>query len=610
MKKFLTLILILILLPFLKANAQSDLQCSQLSGNIYQLEWHGVPGRSYFIQASTDNMLTWDYLPDIRFGQGHILRLGFEKVVDEMYLRLRFTDATTTNPDLDDFDGDGWTNLEEVMVTLTDPFEFNAGGPGTGNGSGSSNQNVGNNPAPPLAQFELKITEITLSENATFPETHKILRLDAGFNAVSDAFGQPVQSGVPSISVSRSDQTTTLIRLTDLTGTNQGATLNYLQLQSDPNPNNTLPAITSMVNGHTLVIPTQQGTTPPTPFVTIIIPGDLPDGGDSGTFWQLKPMDITTVFGIGPEFDSRAVLTNWLESARNTNLHEDEGLPAESFNIGNIWGYRGLAPLKPNQSTQDEKIYAIEVSDTADSLSRALQSKERTVVFDGHANYGLGPNFERTHVRHISDFINFGSGETAIETGCLATEDNTPIQAQKDIVTNGPNSATLRFYDEGWAYLILEEGANGNPSPEMRGDVVQKIPLATLTPSPNLGLRFQHANVPNGGTITRQGTAPNFFHYPGHLIVDAPNEEVPANLGYKAFFYNACSSGIYFMENFQHGEFVYTTETVAITSATKVFVEHTVSGVKVDLIVSDMVTKNLGGANKHNEYRLYVFPTN
>lgn len=58
----------------------------------------------------------------------------------------------------------------------------------------------------------------------------------------------------------------------------------------------------------------------------------------------------------------------------------------------------------------------------------------------------------------------------------------------------------------------------------------------------------------------------------------APNSDLPEKLNYKTFFYNACSSCPDYIENFKHGEFIYTTQTCSVNLATKIFVQGVVEG--------------------------------
>lgn len=62
------------------------------------------------------------------------------------------------------------------------------------------------------------------------------------------------------------------------------------------------------------------------------------------------------------------------------------------------------------------------------------------------------------------------------------------------------------------------------------------------------------------------------------LLIKASNTDLPSELRYDTFFYNACSSGIDYIENFRHGNFLFTTDTCAVYQGTKVFVKGVIEG--------------------------------
>ena len=156
--------------------AESIRQIS-VTDDSYELAWRGVERHSYFIQASSDGMQTWNYLPVIEFGEvNNPLRASFRREVDEMYFRLVSTDLTTSNPEVADFDGDGLTNLEEIYLYQTSPFEFDAEIPELQNDT----QEGGSNSLREASQFVFKmllpipqaVTEITLPLPEGFTPDH------------------------------------------------------------------------------------------------------------------------------------------------------------------------------------------------------------------------------------------------------------------------------------------------------------------------------------------------------------------------------------------------------------------------------------------------------
>lgn len=91
--------------------------------NTWDVSWQSVNGRTYFLQLG-DDLSIWEYAPAIEFGDGDILEWGFEATSNRFFARLKYTDEPTTNPDLEDFDGDGIPSLVEVAILGTDPLAF------------------------------------------------------------------------------------------------------------------------------------------------------------------------------------------------------------------------------------------------------------------------------------------------------------------------------------------------------------------------------------------------------------------------------------------------------------------------------------------------------
>jgi len=134
-------------------------ELSHLEGDNYVFGWEGLPERVYFIQTasqvSSSNDLSWQYAPDIRVGTGYQIEMGFSATSQNPeFFRLVYTDYSgSLDPNLADFDNDGFTNLEEAIAN-TDPFNdldfpnFDTNNGGNGNiGGGASG--TGTNWTPP-----------------------------------------------------------------------------------------------------------------------------------------------------------------------------------------------------------------------------------------------------------------------------------------------------------------------------------------------------------------------------------------------------------------------------------------------------------------------------
>jgi len=113
-----------------------------LQGQNYLFSWEGVPGRVYFIQTSsslTASEFDWEFAPDIRVGTGSQIEMGFQANAAHFeFFRLVYSDYSGgMDPDLADFDNDGYTNLEEA-ISNTDPYDAQSY-PGSGGNTGGGN---------------------------------------------------------------------------------------------------------------------------------------------------------------------------------------------------------------------------------------------------------------------------------------------------------------------------------------------------------------------------------------------------------------------------------------------------------------------------------------
>ena len=124
MKKILTFLFTFCLASSALAQApQSPLNIGAALLNTWDVSWQSVNGRTYSLQLG-DDLTLWEYAPAIEFGDGGLLEWGFEASSERFFVRLKYTDSPTTNPDLEDFDGDGIPSIVEVAILGTDPLEF------------------------------------------------------------------------------------------------------------------------------------------------------------------------------------------------------------------------------------------------------------------------------------------------------------------------------------------------------------------------------------------------------------------------------------------------------------------------------------------------------
>ena len=119
--------------PVSAQTPQSEPSLTPASSNTYDLSWESVAGRTYFLQVSL-NLIDWNYGLDIEFGDGDPLSWTVESSDSRTFVRLIYTDHPTSNPDLEDFDGDGIGSLAELEVLHTDPLIWDTNGDGVNDG--------------------------------------------------------------------------------------------------------------------------------------------------------------------------------------------------------------------------------------------------------------------------------------------------------------------------------------------------------------------------------------------------------------------------------------------------------------------------------------------
>lgn len=91
-------------------------------------------------------------------------------------------------------------------------------------------------------------------------------------------------------------------------------------------------------------------------------------------------------------------------------------------------------------------------------------------------------------------------------------------------------------------------------------------------------------------------------------MITAPDDQVPKPLRYKNFFYNACSTGPHFVENFNHGVFVYTSQSCGVDLATRNFIVEFTNGKSVPDIVIHLNNSGVGGSHLIGDnYHFYDF---
>lgn len=133
------LILSLVVLFGIVADLQAQLPqpsptLTEGASNTWNLDWEGIPGRTYFMQQS-DDLVDWQFFPMIEMGYGYTIPYGFTSSADKCFVRLLYTDDSTSDPYYGDFDGDGISNWDEVNVLGTNPLNPDSDGDGVPDGA-------------------------------------------------------------------------------------------------------------------------------------------------------------------------------------------------------------------------------------------------------------------------------------------------------------------------------------------------------------------------------------------------------------------------------------------------------------------------------------------
>ncbi len=90
------------------------------ANEIWRMKWWSHEGRTYLIQHSEDLSL-WTWMDVIVTGNNSVREVVLNTNTDKFFMRLVYTDQSTTDPANEDWDGDGVSNYNELL-NQTDPF--------------------------------------------------------------------------------------------------------------------------------------------------------------------------------------------------------------------------------------------------------------------------------------------------------------------------------------------------------------------------------------------------------------------------------------------------------------------------------------------------------
>jgi hypothetical protein len=103
------------------------------------IRWQTKPGRTYFVQVATQAapLQEWYFTPFIEVGEGQTIDYEVPASAEIGFFRLKYTDLPLPPgvlPEDADPDGDGLTSEEELLITHTDPLEWDTDGDGLPDG--------------------------------------------------------------------------------------------------------------------------------------------------------------------------------------------------------------------------------------------------------------------------------------------------------------------------------------------------------------------------------------------------------------------------------------------------------------------------------------------
>lgn len=127
--KYLLLLLAAAMPTFGQMTEQPQAILTHGAGDTVNLDWQGLAARSYFLQYSED-LQTWNYFPLVELGTDETISYGFSSTANKFFVRLQYTDVPTDDPENADFDGDGLSNIDEITMYHTNPFNPDTDGDG------------------------------------------------------------------------------------------------------------------------------------------------------------------------------------------------------------------------------------------------------------------------------------------------------------------------------------------------------------------------------------------------------------------------------------------------------------------------------------------------
>jgi hypothetical protein len=222
------------------------------------------------------------------------------------------------------------------------------------------------------------------------------------------------------------------------------------------------------------------------------------------------PIEVDVVFGSEWEERGRLRLNSKLQ-ARAEYSTIDGGTT--------IFLIKGMEANGSN-----EKHWVVRTSRDEESLKEAL-SRSSYVVFEGHANLGLGPSFDSKPIERIADFTNFGAEYAALNMEYINGGSYPNLTIEDFEIPSSPKNYMVTP-----GKIDMERFPNNDGVDIGSAFSIRKYGLFWLKP-------FHFA----------RGSSNSKF-----LIAKAGSADLPT-LGYGTFFFNSCNTARDFGEVFQHG---------------------------------------------------------
>ncbi len=112
--------------------ADTPISLTQGSSGTWNADWNGLADRTDFVQWSLD-LQDWHFAPVVEYGGG-VKSYGFTSSSSKFFVRLQQAYIPSTDPEGDDYDGDGLSNIDEVTLHDTNPLEWDTDGDGMEDG--------------------------------------------------------------------------------------------------------------------------------------------------------------------------------------------------------------------------------------------------------------------------------------------------------------------------------------------------------------------------------------------------------------------------------------------------------------------------------------------